>query len=57
MLFCKKAIQMIYAGENEFIYISIYNMDAFFMPKNIHFQVICEINSFISWLKGGLKVT
>ena len=49
------------------LYILIYNMEAFFMPKNIYFQIICEINSFISglksclkvakrWLNGGLKV-
>ena len=38
------------------LYILIYNMDAFFIPKYIYFQIICEINSFITWLKGGLKV-
>ena len=39
------------------LYISIYNMEAFFMPKYIYFQIICEINSFITWLKGVLKVS
>ena len=48
---------MINAGENELIYILMYNMEAFFMPKYIYFQMICEINLFITWLKGGLKVT
>ena len=42
MLFCEKAIKIIYAGENELILL-IYNMEAFFMPKFIDFQVICEI--------------
>ena len=32
-------------------------MEAFFMPKYIYFQMIREINPFIIWLKGGLKVT
>ena len=31
-------------------------MNAFFVPKYIYFQIIFEINSFITWLKGGLKV-
>ena len=39
-----------------YIYIIIYNMEALFMPKYIYFQIICEINLFITWLKGGLKV-
>ena len=56
-IFCKTLIQMIYAAENELIYINIYNMEAFFMPKFIYFQIICEIKSFITWLEGGLKVT
>ena len=43
---------MIYAGENEHAY-----MEAFFTPKYIYFQIICEINSFITLLKGLLKVT
>ena len=38
------------------LYILIYNMEAFFMHKYIYFQIICEINSFITGLKGGLKV-
>ena len=39
------------------LYILIYNMEASFMPKYIYFQIKCAINSFITWLKGGLKVT
>ena len=46
---------MIYADEVN-LYILIYNMEAFFLPKYIYFQIICEINSFITWLKDGLKV-
>ena len=37
-------------------YILIYNIEAFCMPKYIYFQIICEIGSFITLLKGGLKV-
>ena len=48
---------MIYAGENELMYINIYNTEASLMPKYIYFQIICEINSVIIWRKGGLKVT
>ena len=32
-----------------------YNMEAFFMPKYIYFQIKREINAFITWLKCGLK--
>ena len=39
---------MIYAGENELIYILIYKMEVFFMQKYIYSQIICEINSFIT---------
>ena len=46
---------MIKAGENEVIY-NCY-MESFFMPKYIWFEITCEINSYITWLKGGLKVT
>ena len=35
----------------------MYNIEDFFIPKYIYFQIICEINSFITWLKGGLKMT
>ena len=31
-------------------------MIAFFMSKYSDFQVIYDIISFITWLKGGLKV-
>ena len=39
-------------------YVLIYNMEAFFMQEYmyIYFKRICEINSFIAWLKGDLKV-
>ena len=33
----------------------MYNMIAFFMSKYSEFQVICDIISFITWLKGDLK--
>ena len=36
--------------------ILIYNMEAFFMPKYIYFQIKCDIKLFITWLKGGLEV-
>ena len=49
------SIQMIEAGKNELIYIK-YNMESFSMPKYSYFQRIYEINSFITWLKGGIKV-
>ena len=31
-------------------------MEAFIMSKCIYFQIIWEINSFITWPKGGLTV-
>ena len=56
VIICKNVIHMMYAGENNLIYILMYNISASLMPKYRYFKIICEINLFITWLKSGLKV-